>query len=190
MTSATKTPASNRFEGWSDMIRTWLTRIVIAAVFFVAGAYIVAPMLAQGQPVYMPQAFVDLPLGAVTIMGADADSAGAMLPVRVASSTATRSQSFRGVGAEAMENQFVLYSLTRATSSRTNYPTENFGAPVDFAIADASGQIVAVHAGAPGSARVAVPESHQWVIVGKAGSLERLGVVVGASIDPASIRTF
>ena len=89
-----------------------------------------------------------------------------------------------------MENQFVLYSLTRATTSRTTYPTENFGAPVDFAAVDPTGTVVAVHRGTPGSTRVAVPESHQWVIVGKAGSLERLGIVVGAAIDPASVRTF
>lgn len=89
-----------------------------------------------------------------------------------------------------MENQFVLYSLTRATTSRTTYTTENFGAPVEFAAVDSTGSIVAVHRGTTGSTRVAIPESHQWVLVGKAGSLERLGIVVGASIDPASVRTF
>lgn len=188
MASTTASNSSNRQERWSQLARTWLGRITIAAVFFLAGLYIAAPQMQQRQATYLPQAFANLPLGAVAVM--QEDGTGALLPVRVANTQAHRTQSFRGVGEEAMENQFILYSLTRATTSRATYSTVDFGAPVEFAVVGPTGEIVEVHRATPGSTRVAVPESHQWVIVGKAGSLERLGIIPGASIDPESIQTF
>lgn len=188
MTHTTAQGSYQEKQGWGDTAKAWLRRAAIAGVFFLAGLYIVAPMIAARQPSHLPSAFLALPTGAVEI--ANPESAGALLPVRVAATTQARSQSFRGVGESAMDNQFVLYTLTRATTSRATYATEGFGAPVDFAVIDGEGAVVAVHRGTPGSQRVSVPEPHRWVLVAKAGALERIGVDVGSAIDPDSIRTF
>lgn len=173
---------------WDTVVRPWLVRLAFAAVAFVIGLYIVAPMVAARQANALPATYLALPLGAVEVV--NAEGAGALLPVRMASTTQARSQGFRGVGEDAMDGEIMLYSLSRATTSRATYSTEGFAAPVDFAAIDAEGSVISVHAGTPGGQRVAVPEPHLWLLVAKAGTLERLGVTVGSSIVTDNIQTF
>lgn len=186
-TSATKRSFGERI-GWDTVVRPWLIRAVIAALFFVAGMYVFAPMNAARQANHLPAAYLALPLGAVEV--ANAEGAGALLPVRMATTSQTRSRGFAGVGEDALDGDVMLYVLARTTSSRATYATEDFAAPTDFAAIDAEGNVVAVHAATTGGQRVAVPEPHQWLLVAKAGLLERLGVTVGSTMDPDSIRTF
>ena len=186
-TSASKPSFADRIR-WDSVVKPWLVRLAIAAVFFLAGAYIFAPMLAARQANHLPTSYLALPLGAIEI--ANAEGAGALLPVRIAGTSQARSQGFRGVGEDALDGEFLLLNLARATTSRATYSIEGYTAATDFAAIDAEGNVVAVHGATPGGQRVAIPESHRWVLVGKAGMLERMGVTVGSTMDPESIRTF
>jgi uncharacterized membrane protein (UPF0127 family) len=166
----------------------WIKRAAIAAVFFLAGLYIVAPMLQARQPSYLPQAYLSLPLGAVTVM--NAEEVGALLPVRIAETSQARNQGFKGVGEQAMDHEYLLYTLTRPTTSRATYSTTGFQAATDFAAIDAEGAVVAIHRASAGAERLAVAEPHRWLLVAKAGQLERMGIVTGSTIDPDSVRKF
>ena len=174
--------------GWNDRIKPWLVRLAFAAVAFLVGLYIAAPTMQARQPTHLPASFVALPHGAVGLV--HADGTGTLLPVRIADTTTARNEALRGVGEQAIEGHVVLYALTRETSSRASYSTQEFRAPMDFAAVDAQGAVTAIHRTSSSGERIAIPEPHRWVLVAKAGALERLGIDVGSSLDPESVRKF
>jgi uncharacterized membrane protein (UPF0127 family) len=120
----------------------------------------------------------------------NADGSGALLPVRIADTSAARTQGFKGVGERALDNAFLLYPLARETTARTSYAVEGVRAPIEFAAIDASGTVVAIEASAPGATRVSIAERHQYLISAKAGTLARFGVGLGSTIDPQLINRF
>lgn len=179
---------SGNLAKWGEQAKTWGFRAVIAAVFFLAGLYIAAPMVQARQASFLPQAYLSLPLGTVSV--SNGEEVGALLPVRIADTSQARSQGFSGVGERAMEQEFLLYTLTRPTTSRATYSTTGFQAPTDFAVVDAEGAVVAIHRTSIGAERLAVAEPHRWLLAAKAGLLEQMGIVTGSTIDPEAIRKF
>lgn len=170
---------------WDTRIKPTLITLVIAAAAYLIGVYMVAPRIAAAQPDYLPESFLSLPLGHVTLTTAEG---GALLPVRLAETTTQRSVGFRDVGETAIDNQFLLYVPSRATTARTSYTVRDVRAPIEFLLFDSEGMAIATHVGPLGATSVSIPEPHRWVLAAEAGSFERLGLEVGTTtLVPDSI---
>lgn len=185
--AAARRPFADRI-GWNAHIKPWLVRAAIAAVFLLIGAYLVAPLLQARRPNHLPASFLALPAGVVSVTTLDGSSA--LLPVRIAGTSSARGDGLRGVGEDALDGEFVLYALSRETSGRASYATEGVRAPLDFAAVTAAGEITAVHPATTSGERVVISDPHRWLLVAKAGALERLGIGAGATLDPESVREF
>ena len=185
--TAARTSFSDRIQ-WNQRIKPALIVLVIAALAYAIGAFYMGPRTAATQPTYLPVAFAALPTGSVLLT--NPDGTAALLPVRIADTTTARSAGFRGVGEQALVNAFLLYPLARETTTRTSYSVEGVRAPIEFAVIDAAGTVVAIETGALGTTRVSIAERHQYLIAAKAGTLERFGVTVGSTLDPERVQRF
>lgn len=188
MAQATASVSFSERIKWNDRVKPALIVLVIAAIAYLVGTYMMAPRIAANQPTFLPTAFATLPTGSVFVL--NADGSGALLPVRIADTSAARNLGFKGVGEQALDNAFLLYPLARETTARTSYSVEGVRSPIEFAAIDASGTVVSIETSAPGATRVSVAERHQWLISAKAGTLARFGVGVGSTIDPQLITRF
>jgi uncharacterized membrane protein (UPF0127 family) len=173
---------------WNDRIKPAIIALAVGGLGYLIGAYWVAPRMAAQQPHYVPAAYAALPSGAVTVV--HADGTAALLPVRIADTSATREVGFRNVGEQAFDNTFLLYGLTRETTARTSYAVEGIRAPIEFAAISAEGTVVSITQAPLGTSRVSIAERHQYLLAAKAGTLERFGVAVGSTIDPEGIVKF
>lgn len=170
---------------WDTRIKPGLFAVAIAAVAYLVGVYMVAPRIDAAQPDYLPESFLDLPLGHITLATGEG---AALLPVRLAETTSQRSVGFRDVGEAAIDNQFLLYVPSRATTARTSYSVRDVRAPIEFLIFDTEGLAIATHVGPLGATSVSIPEPHRWVLAAEAGTFERLGLAVGTTtLVPDSI---
>lgn len=173
---------------WDTRLKPWLKTLVIAAIAFLVALYIVAPQMAARQANHLPTSYLSMPTGAVELTTMDGSST--LLPLRVANTSANRSAGFKGVGEDAIENQFLMYVLTRPTTSRASYSVEGIRAPVEYAAIDPEGNVVSMHVASLGATRLSIPEPHRWLLAAEGGTMERFGIGVGATVDPASIQTF
>jgi uncharacterized membrane protein (UPF0127 family) len=174
--------------GWDTRVKPALIVLVIAAIAYAIGAFWMAPRTAAQGPAFVPSSFTALPLGSVLLT--HPDGVAALLPVRIADTSPARETGFRGVGADALDNTFLLYVLTRETTNRASYVVDGIRTPIAFAAIDASGTVVSVTEAPVGGTRVSIADKHQWLIASRPTTLERFGVTVGATIDPAGIRKF
>lgn len=188
MTQATAKKSFADRIAWDTRIKPWLTILVIAALAFLIALFIVAPQRAAAQPNHLPSTFLSMPTGAVEL--SNVDGTGVLLPVRVADTSSARNAGFEGVGADASDNQFLLYALTRQTSNRASYSVDGLRTPVEFAAIDAAGNVSALHVAPEGASRVSIPEPHQWLLAAEVGAFERFGIGEGSVLDPESIRKF
>ncbi len=188
MAQATATVTFAERIKWNERLKPALIVLVIAAIAYLLGTYVMAPRMAANQPTYLPLTYAALPTGSVFVL--NEDGSGALLPVRIADTSAARNLGFKGVGEQALDNAFLLYPLARETTARTSYSVEGARAPIEFAAIDASGTVVSIDVSAPAATRVSIADRHQWLIAAKAGTLERFGVGVGSTIDPELIRRF
>lgn len=182
---ATKTMSFGERIHWDDRIRPWLTRLVFLAVGLLAGLYIVAPILARGSESYLPSAYLDIPTGIVQLDLADGTSA--RLPVRIADTSDARLRGFAGIGSGALGNQFLLYGLSRETTSRASYNMKDVRANLDLAVIDGTGTVVAVQEVPVGTERAQVAEKHRWLLAAKAGTFAQYGIETGSVLDPEGI---
>lgn len=171
---------------WEDRLRPALIALLLIALGIAAGAYLLAPRQQRARDTYLPSAFLQLPIGVVQVVSGEAP--GALLPVRVADTSSARAIGFAGVGERAAANQFLLYALTRETASRASYGLTGVRVPLEFAVVNGAGEVVAIHRADVGSARVAVAEPHRWLLAAKSGTLEAYGIGVGARLEPDSVR--
>lgn len=170
---------------WNDLIAPWLVRLVFLALGVLIGLYFLAPRQQRAADNYLPPAYVALPTGVVTFV--TADGAAASLPVTVADTTAARNLGFAGVGNAAMDNQLLLYVLTRETTARTTYSTTGATAGLQYAAINQAGEVVSITDAPVGTLRVTVAEPHRWLLAARTGTLSALGIEVGSTIDPESV---
>lgn len=178
-------PLSERLH-WDDRIKPWLIRLIFAGFGLLVGLYILAPMQARAGEAYLPASFVKLPTGIVQLTTAEGTSV--LLPVRIADTSEARTNGFKGVGPGALDNTFLLYALSRETSSRASYTLQGVRAPLELAAIDSEGNVVSVQTANAGTERASVAEKHRWVLAAKAGTFEHYGVAVGSKVDPESVR--
>ncbi len=169
---------------WDTRIRPLLARLLLLAIGVVAGMYIVAPLLRQASPTYLPPAVLTMPTGVVELI--NADGSAAMLPVRIADTADARSLGLRRVGAKALDNLFLLYAHPRETTTR--YNLQGVRAPIEMAVIDAAGNVIAIKTPAADASAITISERHRWVLAAKAGTLAHYGIGAGTTLDPASIR--
>ncbi|MFO7543963.1 MAG: DUF192 domain-containing protein [Trueperaceae bacterium] len=180
-----RVPLAQRLR-WNDIIAPWLIRLAFLGVGILIGMYMLAPRQTRASDTYLPPAYVALPNGVVQIV--NADGVVARLPVKVADTAAARNLGFANVGYSAIDNQLLLYTLTRETSARVTYSMNDVRAPLQVAVMGATGEVLAVHDVQLGTERLAVPELHRWLLVGRAGTFDALGIGVGSTLDPDTVQ--
>ena len=171
---------------WQARAKTVGTWVVIAAVALLLGMFVFGPNRLRAQPNYVPQTYVDLPTGIISLAAADGPTL--VLPVRIADTTSARLSGFAGVGAQAIDNQFLLYAQSRQMPARTGYAVDKANAPLSFAAIDAEGQVLSITNSTAGQARVTIPEGHRWALAAKAGTFEHYGIEPGMTLDIEDIR--
>lgn len=171
---------------WNDIIAPWLVRLVFLGVGLLVGMYILAPRQNKAAVTYLPPAYTALPTGVVEL--ANAEGVSSTLPVRVADTTTARNLGLSGIGAEALDNQLLLYVLTRETTTRATYAMTDVRANVQLAAINAEGTLVSVVDVPIGTTRAAVAEPHRWLLAAKAGTLDALGIGVGSVMNPEAVR--
>lgn len=171
---------------WNDLILPWLVRLAFLGVGVLIGMFMLAPRQARASDTYLPPAYAALPNAVFTVNNGDGLSA--TLPAKLADTVALRNVGFNDVGTKAIENELLLFQLTRETTARVTYAMEGIRVPVQAAVVSGTGEIVAVHDVAVGSGRLAVPENHRWLLLARQGTFEALGVGVGSTLDPESVR--
>lgn len=171
---------------WNDLILPWLLRLAFLGLGILIGLYFLAPRALQASDVHLPAAYVALPNAVAQI----ADEAGALstLPLKLADTVANRNLGFSAVGGSALENQLLLYALTRETTARVTYTMNDIRAPLQVAAISGEGEVVAFHDVGVGTSRLAVPEPHRWLLVSRSGTAENLGIGLGSVLDPESVR--
>lgn len=170
---------------WNDLIVPWLVRLAFLGVGVLVGLYMLAPRQVRASDTYLPPAYVAIPNA---IFAIDNGTGLGTLPAKLADTVALRNVAFKDVGVKAIENQLLLFQLTRETTSRITYPLEGLRVPVQVAVIADSGEVVAVHDVAVGADRLAVPENHRWLLVSRSGTFDALGIGVGSVLDPQSVR--
>lgn len=171
---------------WNDIIAPWLVRLLFLGVGLLIGLYMLAPGQNKATLNYMPPAYTALPNGVVEI--ANPDGIASTLPVVVADTSTARSLGFAGVGPEALDNQLMLYVLTRETTTRATYAMADVRANVQLAAIDAAGDIVSITDVPMGTVRATVSEPHRWLLAAKAGTLNALGIGVGSKLNVDAVR--
>ena len=186
MTKATaKVTLSERLH-WNDFIKPWLVRLLFVGIGLLIGLYILAPQQTRAGESYLPDTFTNMPTGSIQVT--NLEGVNTFLPVRIADTTTFRSNSFRGVGPVALDNSFLLYALTRETSRQTSYQLNNVRVPLELAIIEAEGQVVALQEVPLGSERFSVAENHRWILAAKAGTLAAYGITIDSVLDPESVQ--
>jgi len=170
---------------WNDLIAPWLVRLVFLALGLVIGLYFLAPRQQRASDTYLPAAFAALPNGVVSFV--TAEGAAVALPVVVADTTTARNVGFAGVGNAALDNQLLLYVLTRETTARTTYSTTGATAGLQYAAINQAGEVVSINDAPVGTLRVTVAEPHRWLLAARTGTFAALGIEVGSTIDPESV---
>ena len=170
---------------WNDLIAPWLVRLVFLALGLVIGLYFLAPRQQRASDTYLPAAFAALPNGVVSFV--TAEGAAVALPVVVADTTAARNVGFAGVGNAALDNQLLLYVLTRETTARTTYSTTGATAGLQYAAINQAGEVVSINDAPVGTLRITVAEPHRWLLAARTGTFAALGIEVGSTIDPESV---
>lgn len=186
MTNATLTAPSGRMDALMERVRPLLTWLAIAAVAFLLGAFVFAPVRNRAQPTHLPASYVALPTGVITLQGEE--GASALLPVRIADTSQARMIGFAEVGEAALANQFLLYGQNRQSTGRSSYTVEKVRVPLELAAIDGEGNVVAVTSTTAGQQRVTISEPHRWVLAAKSGTFSHYGIAPGMKLDTEAIR--
>ena len=185
MAQATRTMTMSERIHWNDFIRPWLVRLIFAGLGLLVGLYILGPQRTRTSESYVPASYSAIPFGVAQFTGSD--GVNILLPVRLADSSTTRSSGFNDVGPAAVGNAFVLYAQSRETTRTTTYDMTDIRAPLEIAVIDASGLVVALQRVLPGNESTRVEENHRWLLASRQGALEAKGIGEGSQLDPESI---
>ncbi len=170
---------------WDDRTKPWLIRLAFTAIGIGIGFYILAPIQTQRSLTYLPETFINLPNGSLVLTNEDGS---ALLPVRIADNSNTRSTALKDVGPLALNNSFILYAQTRESTATISYSFTDVRVPLELAVINAAGEVLAIKPVIVGADRIPVTEKHRWVLAAKSGTFQHYGVTVGAIVNPESIQ--
>ncbi|MFQ5793732.1 MAG: hypothetical protein ACE5JP_01625 [Candidatus Bipolaricaulia bacterium] len=171
---------------WGRRAKVVLGSLVLVGLGFLIGLYAVAPTLMKGKEGYLPPAVVEMPAG--TIRVTTPDGTVVLLPVRIAETFDARTAGLREVGTKALDTTFLLYAQTREVTRRTSYNMTGIRTPLELAIIDVDGKVMAIKQVALETESLIVTEPHRWVLAAKDGLLLHVGIVVESTLDTAAIR--
>ena len=172
-----------RTSSWRHKAKMAALILAVSGLSYLVGLHIIAPSVARGADEHLPAAVVNMPAHSATIIHSDGDRI--MIPIRLASTSSTRKAGLSGVGPKALETSFLLYAQTSERTSPTTYDMTGIRAPLEAAVIDGQGQIVAIERVAMNSKSLRVSERHRWLLVAREGLLSHYGIGVGSTMDTA-----
>jgi len=136
-------------------------------VAFVIGAFFVGPGRVKAEGGVISTAVLDMPSG--ILPATDTNGNAVTLLVKIAETSEAREAGLTNVGAKALDTTVLLYAHSRLQTSRVRYDMTGIRAPLELAVIDESGSVVAVKKASTTTTSISVSEKHQWVLAAKEG---------------------
>lgn len=171
---------------WKRSITIALAVIVAIGVAFVIGAFFVGPRSVTAPGGVISTAVLDMPSGILT--ATDTNGNAVTLLVKIAETTEARKAGLSNVGAKALDTTVLLYAHPKLQTSRVRYDMTGLRAPLELAVIDDSGSVVAIKKVSTTASSISVTEKHQWMLAAKEGLLGKLGIVKGSVVTPDDMR--
>ena len=171
---------------WKRSVTITLVVVVAIGVAYVIGAYWVGPSSVTASGGVISTAVLDMPTGILT--GTDANGNAIVLLVRIAETSEARKVGLSNVGAKALDTTVLLYAYPNVQTVRVTYTMTDIRAPLELAVIDESGSVVAIKKASMTTSSISVTEKHQWVLAAKEGLLAKLGIIKGSVVAPNDIR--
>lgn len=171
---------------WKRSIAIVLMVIVAIGVAFVIGAFFVGPSRVKAEGGVISTAVLEMPSG--ILPATDTNGNPVTLLVKIAETSEARKAGLTNVGAKALDTTVLLYAHSKLQTRRVTYNVTGIRAPLELAVIDESGSVVAVKKADTNTTSIFVTEKHQWVLVAKEGLLSKLGIAKGALVTPGGIR--
>lgn len=166
-------------------LKQLLVGLALLGIGLLVGLYLLAPNLARADEGYLPRAILEMPAGMVQFVNPDGSTA--LLPVRLAETVDACRFGLREAGPRALETLFLLYAHPREVT-RTSYTTEGIRVPLELAIIDPDGVVIAVRRVEPGTRSVSIAERHRWVLAAREGLFAHYGIATESVLDVENIR--
>ncbi len=169
---------------WKKRGKFTFYTIIAAGIGFLIGLYLIAPMQAKSGA-YVPKPVKQMPTDMVRFNNSDGGQV--LLPLKIASTYDTREKGLNKVGAQALENTYMLYAQDDVTTWEEDYDVSKTKAPLSFAVIDGDGTVVSIKNAKPGDEEVSVEKDHRWVLAMKKGLLKDFGIKVGSKLVTSSL---
>jgi len=171
---------------WKRSITIAVAVIVAIGVAFVIGAFLVGPARVKAEGGVISTAVLDMPSGILPVT--DTNGNAVTLLVKIAETSEAREAGLTNVGAKALDTTVLLYAHPKLQTSRVRYDMTGIRAPLELAVIDETGNVVAVKKASTTAKSISVSEKHQWVLAAKEGLLGKLGIAKGSLVTPDDIR--
>ena len=171
---------------WKRSITIALAVIVAIGVAYVIGAFFVGPGRVKAEGGVISTAVLNMPSG--ILPATDTNGNAVTLLVKIAETSEARKAGLNNVGAKALDTTVLLYVHPRLQTSRVTYAMTGIRAPLELAVIDETGNVVAVKKAGTNTTSISVTEKHQWVLAAKEGLLSKLGIAKGSLVTPGDIR--
>ncbi|MCK4357106.1 DUF192 domain-containing protein [Candidatus Bipolaricaulota bacterium] len=171
---------------WKKSITIALAVIVAIGGAYVIGAFFVGPSGVRAPGGVISTAVLDMPSG--ILPATDIDGNAVTLLVKIAETTEARKAGLSNVGAKALDTTVLLYAHPRLQTSRVTYTMTGIRAPLELAVIDETGNVVAIKKASITTSSISVTEKHQWILAAKEGLLAKLGIAQGSVVTPGDIR--
>ncbi len=164
---------------WKKRGKFTFYTIIAAGIGFLIGLYLIAPMQAKSGA-YVPKPVKEMPTDMVRFK--NPDEGQVLLPLKIANTYDSREKGLNKVGAEALENTYLLYAQDDVTTWEEDYDVSKIKAALSFAVINGEGKVVAIKSAKPGDDSLPVEKDHRWVLAMKKGLLEEFGIKVGSKL--------
>jgi len=160
--------------------------IVAVGAAFVIGAFFVGPANVKAGGGVISTAVLNMPSG--VLPATDANENPVTLLVKIAETAVAKRAGLSDVGVKALDTMVLLYAHLKLQSTRVRYAIGGISAPLEFAVIDELGSVVAVKKVGTTASSIYVTENHRWVLAAKEGLLAQLGIAKGSVVPPYDIR--
>ena len=171
---------------WKRSITIALAVIVAIGVAYVIGAFLVGPGSVKAGEGVISTAVLEMPSGILPAM--DTNGNAVTLLVKIAETSEARNAGLSNVGATALDTTVLLYAYPKVQTARVRYAMTGIRAPLELAVIDESGSVVAIKKASITTSSISVTEKHQWILAAKEGLLAKLGITQGSVVTPGDIR--
>jgi len=171
---------------WKRLITIALAVIVAIGVAYVIGAFWVGPGGVKAGEGVISTAVLNMPSG--ILPARDTNGNAVTLLVKIAETSEARKAGLSNVGAKALDTTVLLYAYPKVQTARVTYAMTGIRAPLELAVIDESGSVVAIKKAGITTSSISVTEKHQWILAAKEGLLAKMGITQGSVVTPGDIR--